>query len=123
MTRPPKRRRPRLAQVVAERGGLSEALGLRRRELAAWEAAVGAEDPRTDLDGPGGLGTGKLFHVYSKFIPMLFHFFLKKKYQILYNVIPMASCGFHGEFRGFLVGLESHEMWTGWDFDRNVGNL
>ena len=36
-----------LAQVLAERGGFWEALGLRRRELAAWEAAVGAEDPRT----------------------------------------------------------------------------
>ena len=70
---------PRLAQVVAERGGLSEALGLRRRELAAWEAAVGAEDPRTDLDGPGGLGTASypsLFQFYSNFLI----------YPILYNV-------------------------------------
>jgi len=73
---------PRLAQVVAERGGLSEALGLRRRELAAWEAAVGAEDPRTDLDGPGGLGTASypsLFQFYSNFLI----------YPILYNVIPI----------------------------------
>jgi hypothetical protein len=45
----------------------------------------------------------------------VFHFFLWS--------IDQTSCGFHGEFRGFLVGLESHEMWTGWDFDRNVGNL
>ena len=68
--------------MVAERGGLSEALGLRRRELAAWEAAVGAEDSRTDLDGPGGLGTASypsLFQFYSNFLI----------YPILYNVIPI----------------------------------
>lgn len=70
---------PRLAQVVAERGGLSEALGLRRRELAAWEAAVGAEDPRTDLDGPGWLGTGSY--------PILFQFY-PKFYLILSNLFP-----------------------------------